>query len=316
LVDPLGEMLESSWEAYATLFANAKDEEALLDAIRKVVNSTKLDLNAKAVVIYARDTRYPRPPTPNPQPPQPLQRRPNSGRPSGVPLSESLADGLNAFEAETTDYGVQTTPQLHYLVRCLNTQGTNAPYGTPTEVGYYEKMATAFKQLMQGKKKQSRLTVDCANGVGAPKLAEFLKYVGDDHLEIRIVNADIHNPKKLNLQCGADYVKTQQKFPPGSVLAPLERWCSLDGDADRLMYYYVDTDGLVRLLDGDKIASLCAMFVMDLVKAAGVEIKVGVVQTAYANGNSTSYLSKVLVPPNCKRVLIGRKSPLVVRRLE
>ena len=79
------------------------------------------------------------------------------------------------------------------------------------------------------------------------------------------------------------------------MLAPLERWCSLDGDADRLMYYYVDTDGFVRLLDGDKIASLSAMFIMDLVKAAGVEIKVGVVQTAYANGNSTSYLSKVLV---------------------
>ena len=30
-------------------------------------------------------------------------------------------------------------------------------------------MATAFKQLMQGKKKTSRTTVDCANGVGAPK---------------------------------------------------------------------------------------------------------------------------------------------------
>jgi phosphoacetylglucosamine mutase len=58
LVDPLGEMLEASWEAYATLFANAKDEDALLDAIRKVVSITKLDLNAKAVVIHARDTRY------------------------------------------------------------------------------------------------------------------------------------------------------------------------------------------------------------------------------------------------------------------
>jgi hypothetical protein len=50
-------MLEASWESYATLFANAKDEDALLDAIRKVVSATKLDLNAKAVVIHARDTR-------------------------------------------------------------------------------------------------------------------------------------------------------------------------------------------------------------------------------------------------------------------
>jgi len=52
-------MLEASWEGYATLFANAKDEDALLEAIRKVVTATKLDLNAKAVVIQARDTRYP-----------------------------------------------------------------------------------------------------------------------------------------------------------------------------------------------------------------------------------------------------------------
>jgi phosphoacetylglucosamine mutase len=50
-------MLEASWEGYATTFANANDEDALLEAIRKVVNVTKLDLNAKAVVIHARDTR-------------------------------------------------------------------------------------------------------------------------------------------------------------------------------------------------------------------------------------------------------------------
>ena len=59
MVDPYGEMLEASWEGYATLFANAKDEDALLETIRRVVSSTKLDLNAKAVVIQARDTRCP-----------------------------------------------------------------------------------------------------------------------------------------------------------------------------------------------------------------------------------------------------------------
>lgn len=115
-------------------------------------------------------------------------------------MAQALSDGLNAFEAESTDYELKTTPQLHYLVRALNTQGTNSPYGIPTEEGYYNKMATAFKQLMQSKKKSSRLTVDCANGVGAPKLTELLKYLGDDHLEIRLVNNDIHNPNKLNYQ--------------------------------------------------------------------------------------------------------------------
>lgn len=49
------------------------------------------------------------------------------------------------------------------------------------------------------------------------------------------------------------------------------------------------------MLDGDKIASLVAAFIVELVKSAGLEdkIKVGVIQTAYANGASTKYLSQV-----------------------
>lgn len=40
---------------------------------------------------------------------------------------------------------------------------------------------------------------------------------------------------------------------------PLEvgtRAASLDGDADRLVYFYRDTQGNFKLLDGDKIATL------------------------------------------------------------
>jgi phosphoacetylglucosamine mutase len=52
------------------------------------------------------------------------------------------------------------------------------------------------------------------------------------------------------------------------------------------------------MLDGDKIAGLAAMFIMDLVKTAGVDsINVGVVQTAYANGSSTKYLREQLKVP-------------------
>jgi len=55
-------------------------------------------------------------------------------------------------------------------------------------------------------------------------------------------------------------------------------------------------DGKFRLLDGDKIAGLAASFIIDLVRTAGLgDIKIGVVQTAYANGSSTAYLTNVLV---------------------
>ncbi len=82
-------------------------------------------------------------------------------------------------------------------------------------------------------------------------------------------------------------------------LQPGERACSLDGDADRLMYYYLDERSHFHMLDGDKIAALVAAFIVDLVKLAGLEneIKVGIVQTAYANGASTKYLLEVRRSP-------------------
>ena len=88
-----------------------------------------------------------------------------------------------------------------------------------------------------------------------------------------------------------------QRLPPSleDRLEPSQRACSLDGDADRLMYYYLDEHGHFHMLDGDKIAALVAAFIVDLVKLANLDskIKVGVVQTAYANGASTKYLEEV-----------------------
>jgi hypothetical protein len=45
---------------------------------------------------------------------------------------------------EVKDYGVVTTPMLHYFVASVNTDGV---YGKATEDGYFKKMTTAFKEL-------------------------------------------------------------------------------------------------------------------------------------------------------------------------
>lgn len=113
------------------------------------------------------------------------------------------------------------------------------------------------------------------------------------------MNTAITTAGALNNACGADYVKTSQRLPPSlqGVLNAGERACSLDGDADRLIYFYLDERKQFHMLDGDKIASLVAAFIVEQVKLAGLEskIEVGVVQTAYANGASTKYLSEVSV---------------------
>ena len=117
-------------------------------------------------------------------------------------------------------------------------------------------------------------------------------------LEIKPVNTG-NEGGILNKDCGADFVKTQQRLPQSMAphLHPGQRACSLDGDADRLIYYYLDGKGAFHMLDGDKIAALVAGFLKELVTGAGLQNKlkggIGVVQTAYANGASTDYLKQV-----------------------
>lgn len=65
-------------------------------------------------------------------------------RPSSKALSEAVVAGVEALRGAATDYGVVTTPTLHYLVTCHNTQGS---YGRPTQEGYFDKLAVAFKAL-------------------------------------------------------------------------------------------------------------------------------------------------------------------------
>lgn len=96
-------------------------------------------------------------------------------------------------------------------------------------------------------------------------------------------------------QCGADFVKTQQTFPNGLPKIKNAKCCSVDGDADRLIYYYLDDNEKFHLLDGDRIASLVASYLKEALQETGVDLNLGLVQTAYANGASTDYISKELV---------------------
>lgn len=147
----------------------------------------------------------------------------------------------------------------------------------------------------KGKAPLGTLTVDCANGVGAPKLEGLLPFLEGAPLQISVVSRDVSTAGALNNGCGADFVKTKQSPPPAVAVKPLARHCSYDGDADRIVYYYSDETGTFRLLDGDKIAGLAAMYLGTLARQAGVQVNLGIVQTAYANGASTRYLQDVLV---------------------
>lgn len=265
IVDPMGEMLAESWEKYANEISICQDAKQYIEDLGRSLN---IDLNSPASVIYGKDTRA-----------------------SGDVLVNSLIDGIERVRGNGQYFGTVTTPQLHYLVRSLNTLGDPLmeSYGVPSIEGYYLMFSRAFKATLRELKVQFPLTVDCANGVGALKLAELLKYI-DDSVTINIINNN-KDPEMLNVDCGADFVKVNQRLPVNASPKPNQLCASLDGDADRIVFYYISEDGQFHLLDGDKIATLLAEFL----QKTGLDV--GVVQTAYANGASTDYIKNVLQVP-------------------
>jgi len=270
LVDPAGEMLEQDWEAAATLLANCPDTE-LPKQLEEIVAKYSIPATGGKVVV-GRDTRV-----------------------SSPALSEACVRGVEAAGGSVVDLGVVTTPQLHYMVVATNTNGS---YGEPTIEGYYAKLSNAFKKFLSltGEKKvyKSKLLFDGANGVGAPAMAEFNKLLSGV-LEVQMVN---QGEGELNSGCGADYVKVNQSGPAGQKLIPGLRCVSVDGDADRVIYYFESSEGF-HLLDGDRIATLVAGHLQQLLAEAGLsdQIQPGLVQTAYANGSSTAYITNQLGVP-------------------
>lgn len=91
-------------------------------------------------------------------------------------------------------------------------------------------------------------------------------------------------------------MKTHQSFPTGVPVETNTRCVSVDGDADRLVYYYMDEQNEFHLLDGDRIATLIAGYLKELLQETGIDdLSLGLVQTAYANGASTEYINNKLV---------------------
>ncbi|KAG5420755.1 PCM1 [Candida metapsilosis] len=278
VVDPLGSMLESKWETYACQLANTSANE-LANAVEKLSKELNIDLTSESSIVIARDSRE-----------------------SSPALNQATIDGFNSVpNTKFKDFGLLTTPELHYITRTFN----DPEFGESSEEGYYKKLANSFKEIFNLSKKSKKvdITIDAANGVGAPKIDALLtKYLADD-ISFNVVNGGYEKPELLNYDCGADFVKTNQKLPKNVEPVSNKLYASFDGDADRLICYYKDSNDAFVLLDGDKISTLIALFLQQIFKnidTTALKLDIGVVQTAYANGSSTKFVEDVLkLPVRC-----------------
>lgn len=223
-------------------------------------------------------------------------------RPTSDPLATTAKQALAVFDSSVSDFGFMTTPQLHFAVKL----GNDANGNQPSEEEYYNVFSKAFASLVNPSNDPSfklpDLWLDCAYGVGGvamKKLAPRLEHLVKIHLLNVPEFKDASEHLSLNDKCGAEYAHKEKKLPCNYNLSnnAVSMGC-LDGDADRLVFFIRENDEYV-LIDGDKITALFAKVFDDLVKQLNLDLSVGVVQTAYANGASTIYIRKALGREDC-----------------
>jgi len=280
-------MLAQSWEAVAVELANAEEAD-VATLIETIAKKMKVDTGATpapdAKVVIGRDTR-----------------------PHSLHLASLAIEGVKSLRGIAEDVGVVTTPQLHHCVRSSNLKEEK---GLASVEGYYTKLTEAFGDLVGNRVVPTPIIVDAAYGVGGPRFAELLAHLNRDKIILRctIRNSPTGAEDKLeeeaamlNNGIGAEHVQKGRQFPQNTLRLPdeeLTRCASFDGDADRIVYYQATEEGDFDLYDGDKIACLYTFFIQKQLAALPEDltkgIRLGCVQTAYANGASSKYIREEL----------------------
>eukprot|EP01119_Soliformovum_irregulare_P023881 TRINITY_DN8439_c0_g1_i3.p1 TRINITY_DN8439_c0_g1~~TRINITY_DN8439_c0_g1_i3.p1 ORF type:complete len:323 (-),score=84.96 TRINITY_DN8439_c0_g1_i3:236-1204(-) len=238
LIEPGGEMLIPEWESHATAIANSSDQEiaSLIRSLDEHIDARIQEGSKGGSVLVGRDTRK-----------------------SSPSLTQAVIDGVHALGGRLYDIGEVSTPIVHWVVQKYNdTQnGALSPewIETTSVNAYFDTLASAFRSSIGDVAQPTTLILDGANGIGAV-MAERLAKLIEPQLKFDIRNKN----GKLNYLAGADFVKTSQSIPQG--IDPGKdrgkRIASIDGDADRVIYFYIDQDGMFKMLDGDRIAILMA----------------------------------------------------------
>lgn len=188
LIDPMGEMLEQSWEQIATDLVNVSDVD-LVRQVEKIIADNDINLGEASSVFVGMDNRYHSP-----------------------GLLKGVKDGVITLKGHVRSFEMVTTPMLHYMVVCAN---SNGEYGDATEEGYYNKLISAFKWLrgteFEHGNYKNRLLFDGANGVGGSKMLQFLKRMNGE-LNVTVFNRSNRDEGKINESVSGENMIRFQKY--------------------------------------------------------------------------------------------------------
>lgn len=317
-MEPDGSMLEASWEPLATAIVNAPTVDAAVELLTALAARCEVPLvpppgaPVSATVVIGRDTR--------PSSPSLAAALADAIAAVGgavVDLGTATTPAVHYVVRRRHRAGARRGPPP-----ATTPAKELAAYGAHFAGAYTALLAAAGDGAAAAAAAAGPLVVDCACGVGATVMAVAGSPVAAAlGPRLRAVNG-LGGGARLNDRCGAEYVhKTGilpvvyptdadalavDGVPPPPALggwqgpprsgnaadgnaaddAPL-LVASLDGDADRLVFYHP----AVGVLDGDRFTVLTASFVAEISAAAGVgDVSIGVAHTAYSNGAAADAL--------------------------
>jgi len=209
-------------------------------------------------------------------------------RETGPNIKKEIVRGIKSIckTANIIDIGLSTTP-LHHS------------YVNNSSLNYIEKYSKLLNNITNSFDCNScefnEINIDCANGVGTVIMNNILENI-DNKLNIKLINTDIDNKELLNNKCGSDYVMTN-----GINVNEYKKnvlYSSFDGDADRIIFYFIDNNNNFRLLTGDYISALIALYI-DNNKDKYSNCSKGVIHTGYSNGAFINSVNKYNVDTYC-----------------
>lgn len=194
-------MLHQSWEPLAEELVNAEDLRAFFTKFDDTEMRVKFGFQESvfapvslAEACFACDTRE-----------------------SSPQLVKAALAGCETLGVKTCNFGLCTTPQLHWLVSQRKTHFNDAGlYAQFFHVNYQTFLALCGDKSAK-KNYQEDLLLDCANGVGSLVVNDLLGFAGfTERLNITLINQD-KTPENLNAGCGAEHVQKEQTLPTGWV---------------------------------------------------------------------------------------------------
>jgi len=196
----------------------------------------------------------------------------NDTRRSGALIKRLVIGGIKSIidNAIIEDLDYLSTPQMHYELVSIN-QKIKILYED-----YYLKHIDLKQDII----------VDCSNGIGT-KVLEDLEYHN-------LINTKVDDYNLLNNNCGSDYICINQCLPKfyDSYFSNNKLYASLDGDADRCIFFY--KDNTFKLLNGDAISALYCLF---LQKFSNLDITF--IHTSYTNHGLIDYLKNINIKCVC-----------------